>query len=123
MPFPLSLPYKLRTSWDKRRNASATVLITSISDDELHTVHGLDDHPPLVWTRLREKFERRSEAEAETAFMHFLDFTHVELETAHELIERYEMALQTCIDQAVTVDDKTRQRMLLGRPADRYRLL
>lgn len=83
----------LRKSWDRRNNASSAVLITSISDEELHTVHGLDDYPPQIWDRLREKFDRRSEAEAETAFMSFLDFAHMESETADELIERYELAL------------------------------
>ena len=62
------------------------VPITSISDEELHTVHGLDDFPPQIWIRLREKFDRRSEAEAETAFMSFLDFAHLESETADELL-------------------------------------
>ena len=84
----------LRKSWDRRNNASSTVLITSISDEELHTVHGLDDFPPQIWVRLQEKFDRRSEAEAETAFMAFLDFAQLESETADELIERYELALQ-----------------------------
>ena len=74
-------------------DAAAIVLITSISNEELHTVHGLDDNPALIWTRLEEKFERRSEAEAETSFMLFLDFTHLESETANEMIERYETVL------------------------------
>ena len=67
----------LRKSWDRRNNASSAVLITSISDEELHTVHGLDDFPPQIWIRLREKFDRRSEVEAETAFMSFLDFAYL----------------------------------------------
>ena len=113
----------LRKSWDRRNIASSAVLITSISDEELHTVHGLDDFPPQIWTRPREKFDRRSEAEAETAFMSFLDFAHLESETADELIERYETALQRCTDQGVALDPNTRLRMLLGRPAERYKFL
>ena len=61
-----------------------------------------------MWTRLREKFERRSEAEAETAFMLFLDFAHIESENANEMIERYETALQNCLDQGVVVDNNMR---------------
>ena len=68
----------LRKSWDRRKDASSAVLITSISNEKLHVVHGIDEDPPQIWTRLREKFERRSEAEAETAYMLFLDFTHLE---------------------------------------------
>ena len=67
----------LRKSWDRRRDVASTVLITSMLAEELHTVHGIDEDPPLIWTRLLDKFERRSEAEAETSFMLFLDFTHL----------------------------------------------
>ena len=74
-------------------DAASVVLITSISDEELHTVHGIDDNPSLIWTRLEGKFERRFEAEAKTSFMLFLDFTHLESETANEMIERYETTL------------------------------
>ena len=113
----------LRRSWDKRSDGASAVLITSISDEELHTVHGIDENPPLIRTRLREKIERRSEAEAETAFMLFLDFAHTESETANEMIERYETTLHNYLDQGVTVDNDMRQRMLIGRPAERYKFL
>ena len=98
----------LRRSWDIRSDGASAVLITSISDEKLHTIHGIDENPPLMWTRLREKFERRSEAEAETAFMLFLDFAHIESENANEMIERYETALQNCLDQGVVVDNNMR---------------
>ena len=55
--------------------------------------------------------------------MLFLDFAHIESETTNEMIERYETTLQNCFDQGVTVDNNMRQRMLIGRPAERYRLL
>ena len=89
----------------------------------MHTVHGIDDDPPQIWTRLREKFERRSEAEAETAFMPFLDFAHIESESANVMIERYETTLQNILAQGVTVDNNMRQRMLIGRPLERYKFL
>ena len=55
--------------------------------------------------------------------MLFLDFAHVESDTANEMIERYETTLQNCLDQGVTVDNNMRQRMLIGRPAERYKFL
>ena len=55
--------------------------------------------------------------------MLFLDFTHSESETANEMIERYETALQNCLDQGVVVDVNMRQRILIGRPAERYKFL
>ena len=50
----------LRKSWDKRRDGASAALITSISYEELHVLHGIDEDPPAIWIRLREKFERRS---------------------------------------------------------------
>ena len=94
----LATALALRKSWDRRRDGASAALITSISDEELHVVYGIDEDPPAIWIRLREKFERRSEAEAEASFMLFLDFAHLELETANEMIERYETALQNCLD-------------------------
>ena len=55
--------------------------------------------------------------------MRFLDFAHIESETANETIDRYETALQNCLDQGVVVDVKMRQRMLIGRPSERYKFL
>ena len=51
----------------KRRDRAAAILITSISDEELHTVQVVDEDPVAIWNRLKEKYERRSKAEAETA--------------------------------------------------------
>ena len=39
----------LRKSWDKRRDGASVALITSISDEELHAVHGIDEDPPQLW--------------------------------------------------------------------------
>ena len=94
----LATALALRKSWDKRRDGACAALITSISDEELHLVHGIDEDPVATWTRLKEKFERRSEQEAEASFMRFLDFAHIESETANETIDRYETALQNCLD-------------------------
>ena len=109
----------LRASWDR----AAAILITSISDDEIHTVQAVDEDPVQIWERLREKFERRSEAEAETAHMQLMDFTYREGESANATIDRFETAVKTCIDQGVAVDENLQKRMLLGRPAERYGFL
>ena len=113
----------LRKSWDKRRDGACAAIITSISDEELHVVHGIDEDPVATWTRLKEKFERRSKQESKATFKRFLDFSHTKSETANEMIERYETYLQNCLDQGVVVDVNTRQQMLTGRPAERYKFL
>ena len=102
----------LRESWDSRHERAAAVLVTSIADEELNTIGPIAENPIAIWMRLQEKFVRRSEAEAESPFMQFLDFTHVESETANEMIERYETLMQNCLDQNVALDAKMRQRML-----------
>ena len=113
----------LRRNWDRRKDRASAVLITSITDDELHTVQAVDEDPVAIWTRLRENFERRSEAQAETAHMKFLDFTHLESETANETIERFETLVTTCLDQGIVIDENMKKRMLIGRPAERYQFL
>ena len=112
-----------RTSWVKRRDRAAAVLIISISDEEVHTVQAVDEDPVQIWGRLREKYERRSEAEAETAQMNLLDFAHREDETANATIDRFETIVMICLDQGVNVDENLQKRMLLARPADRYSFL
>ena len=57
----------VRCSWLKRRHRAAAILITSISDEELHIVQAVDENPVEIWSRLKEKYGRRSEAEAETS--------------------------------------------------------
>ena len=42
-----------RKSWDKRRDGAGAAIITSISDEELHVVHGIDEDPVATWTRLK----------------------------------------------------------------------
>ena len=113
----------LRISWSKRRDRAAALLITSISDEESHTVYAVDEDPIEIWRRLQAKFERRSEAEAETAQMHLLDFAHREDESANVMIDRFETVVTICVEQGVAVDENLQKRMLLARPADRYAFL
>ena len=113
----------LRLAWLKRRDCAAAILITSISDKELQTVHAVDGDPVLIWGRLRGKIDRRSEAEAETAQMSLLDFAHREGKIANATIDRFESVVSTCRDQGVVVDENLQKRMMLARPADRYSFL
>ena len=83
----------------------------------------MDDDPVLMWTRLKEKFDRRSEAEAETAQLKLLDFAHREGESANAMIERFETVVMVCVDQGIAADENLQKRMLLARPADRYAFL
>ena len=113
---PATLPYGssntqitaaalIRVGWLKKRDRASALLITSISDDELHTVLAVENDPVRIWSRLREKFERRSEAEAETAQMNLLDFAHREGETANAMIDRFEAVVMVCVDQGVLADE------------------
>ena len=113
----------IRAGWLKKGDRALALLITSISDDELHTVLAVGDDPAQIWSRLREKFERRSEAEAETAQMNLLDFAHREGETANAMIDRFEAVVMVCVDQGFLADETLQKRMLLARPADRYSFL
>ena len=78
--------------------------------------------PVLIWGRLREKIERRSEAEAESAQMNLLNFAHREDETANATIDRFENIVSICVDQGVNPENLLK-RMLLARPAERYSFL
>lgn len=57
----------------------------------------------LIWARLKQKFERKSEAEAETAQIQMLDFAHKEGENANSAIDRFDAPVST--DKGVAVDD------------------
>ena len=90
---------------------------------QLHTVQAVDEDLVAIWNRLREKYERRSEAEAETAQMSLLDFAHREGETVNATIDQFEAIVMFCIDYGVIADVNLQKRMLLARPAMRYSYL
>ena len=46
---------------------AAALLIMSISDEELVTLQAHNENSIQIWALLRDKFEKRSEAEAESA--------------------------------------------------------
>ena len=113
----------IRASWVKQRDRAAEVLITSISDEEVHAVQAVDEDLVLIGGRLREKFERRSKAEAESAQTNLLNFAHREDETTNATIDRFENIVLICVDQGVNPDENLLKRMLLARPAERYSFL
>ena len=113
----------IKAQWVKRRDRAAALLITSISDEELHIVQAVDEDPVAIWNRLQEKYERRSEAEAESAQMSLLDFAHHEGETANSTIDRFETIVTFCIDQGVNADENLQKWMVLARLAERYSYL
>ena len=109
--------------WEKKCDRASSLLVSSVSDDEMVTIYGFDDDPVAMWARLREKYERKSEAEAEAAQMQLLDFAHVEGETANATIDRFDAAVKYCEDQGVVNNEDHLKRMLLRYPADRYETL
>ena len=52
--------------------------------------------------------------------MAFLNFEHVETETANCLIDRFEKSVQLCEQQGIPQSEEIHLRMLLARPSDRY---
>ena len=76
-----------------------------------------------MWNRLKEKFERVSEAETENAQMQQLALAHKEGETANATIDRFDAAIKYCADQGVNVDESHAKRMLLARPDERYQFI
>ena len=108
------------TAWNKKWDKAAAILVSSLSDEESHVVQSVDDDPVQIWAMLKEKLERKSEAEAESAQMQLLDFAHKVSETANALIELFDAATKYCTDQGVVLDENHMKRMLLARPADRY---
>ena len=66
---------------------------------------------------MKEKFERHSVAEAENAQMAFLEFAHIESETALQTIQRFQLIVIKCREQGIVLDEGTKKRMLLARPS------
>ena len=93
------------TAWNKKWDKAAAILVSSLSDEESHVVQSVDDDPVQIWAMLKEKFERKSEAEAESAQMELLDFAHKKSETANAQIERFDATTKYCTDQGVVLDE------------------
>lgn len=87
-----------KTSWDKGWDRASAVLITSIGDEEAHTVYTVDDNRVLIWARLKQKFERKTEAEDKTAHMQLLDYSHEKGENANSTIDCFDAAVKYSTD-------------------------
>ena len=80
----------------------------------------VEDDPELIWDRLREKFERVSEAEVENVNNQFLEFAHIETETALRTIARFNIIVRKCHDQGIALTEQSKKRMFVMRPSKRY---
>ena len=58
--------------------------------------------------------------EKEAAHMSFLQFEHIETESANETISRFEALVQKCRQQDVTTDIELLERIFLSKPNARY---
>ena len=83
----------------------------------------VEDDPEMIWNRLKEKFERVSEAEAENANSQFLEFAHIESETALQTIARFNIIVLKCHDQGIVLTEQSKRRMFIMRPSKRYFIL
>ena len=102
---------------------AACLIADSISDTEILSVTAVLHDPVATWEKLKQKFARRSEMGAEAAHMAFLQFQHVETETADETIERFEATIEKCAQQGVNPDAQMMERMILSQPNERYTYL
>ena len=99
---------------------ASRIILNSISDEQVAYIKPVITDPVAVWKRLKINFERKTKVDKEAAHMAFLNFEHVETETADFLIDRYEKAVQLCEQQGIPQSKEIQLRMLLARPSDRY---
>ena len=94
-------------------------MITSIYDDELHEIADVEDDPEQMWDRLKEKYDYILEAEVENAHSQFMEFAHIESETALHTIARFNIVVRKCHDQGIVLAEQSKKRMLIMRPSKR----
>ena len=73
----------------------------------------------MIWNRLKENFERISEAEAENTKSQFLEFAHIESETALRTIARFSIIVLKCHDQGIMLTEQSKRRMFIMRLSKR----
>ena len=59
-----------------------------------------------TWQKLKEKYERVSEMEAEVVQQLLNDFQHVETESADETIDKFEQIVERCHQQGVPATER-----------------
>ena len=74
----------------------------------------VQDDPEQIWDRLSDKYDRVSEAEAENAHSQFMEFAHIESETALQTIAKFNI-----IVQGIVLTEQSRKRMFIIRPSKR----
>ena len=110
-------------SYEDDANKAACLLVESISDSELLSVASVMHDPVAIWSKLQQNFARKSEAGKSAAQKSFLNFQHLETESADETISRFEAVVERCQRQGVRMDPDDKERALLDQPNDRYKHL
>ena len=100
-------------AYEEDYNKAACLLVESISDSELLTVTSILDDPIAIWNKLQQKFARKSEMGNSAVQKAFLNFQHLETETADETICRFEAVVERCEQQGVRICDDEKERALL----------
>ena len=93
---------------------AASKLLHAISDDQMYHVRSVVINPVEIWKKLQQKFERRTEMEAQDANQALITFQHLEIENANTTIERLEQVLDKCQQQGVPLSEQVKARMLLS---------
>ena len=86
----------------------------------MYHVRSVVKDPVATWQKLKEKYERVSEMEAEVVQQLLKDFQHVKTGSADETIDRFEKIFERCHQQGVPATERHQQRMLLSKPNERY---
>ena len=110
-------------SWEEDFHKAACLLVESISDSELHSISSVMHDPIQIWSKLQQRFARRSEIGASSAQKALLNFQHQESESADETIRRFEAVVEKCDQQGVRMYPEAKERALLDQPNERYKAL
>ena len=86
----------------------------------MYHVRSVIKGPVATWRKLKERYERVSEMEAEVVQQKLNDFQHIETESADGKIYKFEQIVERCHQQGVPATERQQQRMLLSKPNDRY---
>ena len=90
-------------------NATASLIINTISDAQMYYVKSVIEDPMATWKRLKNKIGRKTKVAVDVAQLQFLHFQHIETKTADQTIERFENVLETCQQQGVLASDQLQQ--------------
>ena len=100
-------------AYEEDFNKAACLLVESISDSQLLAVTFVLDDPIAIWNKLQQKFARKSEIGKSAAPKAFLNFQHLETETADKTICRFEAVVERREQQGVRIYGDELERALL----------